>query len=85
MSRIYSVELPDDRRTYYPSKTKAMGMGQSQSSALEGTVVVREHSIREASLRALACDLLNGVGLLRAEEAVIGWFSKGRRQRVLED
>ncbi|RUW56821.1 hypothetical protein [Mesorhizobium sp. M8A.F.Ca.ET.021.01.1.1] len=85
MGTIYSIETPDDKRRYYSSRAEALGLGKSQSSALEATIVVRAHMLCDTGLRELAVSLLNGGGLQPGHDLIIGWFSNGKRHKPLED
>lgn len=84
MAAIYSIENPDDSRSYHANKAEALGLGKSRSIALHATVIVRAHVMQEMAVRELACQLLNGNGFNVDGEIVIGWFSKGYRHRTLE-
>lgn len=82
---IYSVEAPDDRRTFHGHKATALGLGRSLSSSLDATVVVRAHELKKMPYQELACALLNATEGVITAGKVIGWFSSGKRRPQLED
>lgn len=85
MSKIYSIERPDGSKFWVDNKAEALGRGSSLSDQSDGaTIIVRSHELFDMPPRKLACALLNGEVVDVSEEAVIGWFSGGKRRPELE-